>query len=58
MFKKFNTWYDKVREPNRFAYLVAYMVPTVLLCMSPIHELMIIGVVMLAVIAIVGVTRL
>jgi hypothetical protein len=57
MFRKFNTWFDNLKEPRRFLYFMGYMVPTILLVSSSIYPLMISGVIMLTAISIVALTR-
>jgi len=57
MFRKFNNWFDNLKEPRRFLYFMGYMIPTILLCYSSIYLLSIIGIVMLVVACIVATTR-
>ena len=58
MFRKFNTWYDNLKEPKRFLYFMGYMVPTIFLLYSSIYPLMITGVVMLVAACVVALTRI
>jgi len=58
MFKKFNTWFDNVKEPKRFFYFMGYMVPTICLLYSSINALMIIGIILLMAACVVAATRI
>lgn len=57
MFKRFNTWYDGLQEPNRFLLLLAWMVPTICLMNCTAVILVAIGIVMLIAIMVVALSR-
>jgi hypothetical protein len=58
MFRKFNQWYDSVKEPRRFFYLLGYAVPMLFLLYSNTHILMLLGVAMLVTVSAVALSRI